>query len=62
MIYMNRQRNMWFYDENYKPGEISFDEVRMGSGQPISRDKSNESLFIKAEQEARELLEKALKK
>ena len=62
VIYMDRQKNMWFYDENYKESEFTFDEVRMSSGQPVSRDEGNESVFIRAEQEARELLEKALKK
>ena len=62
VIYMDRQKNMWFYDNNYKQGEFSFDEVRMSSGQPVSRDESNESVFIRAEQEAQELLERALKK
>jgi len=62
MIYMNKQKNMWFYDNNYKPGDLSFDEVRFSSGGPVSRGASNESVFIRAGQEARELLEKALRK
>lgn len=60
MIYMDGKG--WWVDKNYKEGEISFDEFKGGREGYISRDASNENLFIRAEQEARELLEKALKK
>lgn len=52
----------WWVDKNYKEGEISFDEFKGSREGYITRDDSNESLFIKAEQEARELLKKALNK